>query len=235
VTLLALVGIVITVIVWTRISWVWGLVTGFLLVGGLGWRILASGAGAIVRRRNRGMDEFVEAWESRVGEMRFGQPDTYPPPGVYQAWREAYEREEISAGDYLDRLAERMKAPKAHALISGVFETVGRWEGEGEAHPEGVLVTGEHIWWESDVGGPEESREHREMSETILPWDQITSATLTGNGLDLRLAPPSMFVNVMLTDFDDQDPEPWLELVERNGITLERKTGPWSGRPAPPF
>lgn len=146
---LAVIGIVITIIVWTQVSWVWGLVTGFLLIGGLGWKILASVAGAIIGRRNPGTKEFTEAWESRVGEMRFGQPGTYPPPGAYQAWREAYEREGISAGAWLDRAAQRLNAPKAQGLVSGLFETVGRWEGVAEAHPEGVIIIGERIWWES--------------------------------------------------------------------------------------
>jgi hypothetical protein len=176
---LLLVGLVITIIVWTQVSWVWGLVTGFLLVGGLGWQMLASGAGLIARRRNPGVDEFTRAWEEKAGEMRFGQPGTYPPPGAYQAWREAHEREGISAGDWLDRAAAWMTAPKARGLVSGLFETIGQWEGVASAHPEGVLVSGEHVWFD---GG----QDRREPDDTVVPWDLFTGATLSTNRLELK-------------------------------------------------
>jgi hypothetical protein len=221
--LLAIIGIVITVIVWTQVSWVWGLVAGFFLIGGLGWKILASGAGAIIGRRNPGTKEFTEAWESRVGEMRFGQPATYPPPGAYQAWRAAHEREGISAGDWMDRAAQRVNAPKAQGLVSGLFETVGRWEGVAEAHPEGVFVIGERIWWEPETGDPENGQEQREPSDTVIRWDQIESATLTDRGLELKPITPSMIFLVKVTDFDDSGVEPWLRLVEDKGIPLQRK------------
>jgi hypothetical protein len=182
--------------------------------------MLASGVGLIARRRNPGVEEFTRAWEARVGEMRFGQPGTYPPAGAYQAWREAHESEGISAGDWLDRVVQRMNAPRARGLVSGLFETVGRWEGAATAHPEGVLVTGEHIWF--DAG-----RERREPDDTVVPWDLFKGATLTAGRLELKPeTPPSMIFMVTVTEFDERGAKPWVQLLEQNGVSVERKDMP---------
>lgn len=108
------------------------------------------------------------------------------------------------------------RAPRGHGLISGLDTPIGRWEGMAEAQDEGVLVTGEHIWWESWPGG-----EKREPAKTMIRWDQLERASWQQGRLQLKPNIPILF-SVVVSDFNDSGPEPWLEILEKNGIPLEQ-------------
>ncbi len=97
-------GVLVTIVVWTKLGVVWGIVAGFFLIGGVGWKLLLAIPGALVNAFSRGRSsQFVKAWEERAGEMEFGQPGTYPPGGLYQAWRRESKETGISAADWLER------------------------------------------------------------------------------------------------------------------------------------
>lgn len=116
--LMMLVGLVVTVAVWSRFGAVWGLLTGFLLMGGLGWKLLLAIPGGLMRLFSRGASqEFINAWEARAGEMEFGLPSTYPPPGLYQAWRADSKLSGISAGEWLDRLVEEAQQQRSRGAL----------------------------------------------------------------------------------------------------------------------
>ena len=83
---LMIIGVVLTIVVWSNFGPVWGLVAAFFLMGGLGWKLLYGLVGAVLPGRKE-KTEFVDAWEARAGKMEFGQPATHPPPGLYQAWQ----------------------------------------------------------------------------------------------------------------------------------------------------
>jgi len=82
---LMILGLVLTIVVWVNFGWVWGLVAGFFLVGGVGWKLLF-GLVALVSPNRKQKTEFVDAWEALAGEMQFGHSSTYPPPGLYEEW-----------------------------------------------------------------------------------------------------------------------------------------------------
>ena len=100
--LLMLIGVVLTVVVWSSFGPIWGVVTGLLFVGGFGWKVLFSVGGALAPNRE-GRQEFVEAWEARSGEMQFGRSRTYPPGGAYKRWMAEREGTGESAASWMDR------------------------------------------------------------------------------------------------------------------------------------
>ena len=99
---LMVIGLVITAVVWSNFGPVAGIVAGFLLIGGSGWKLIG---GLAVSAASPGSNEFISAWEARNGEMRKGEPTTYPPPGYYQAWRKANQTNGETASDWLKRMA----------------------------------------------------------------------------------------------------------------------------------
>jgi hypothetical protein len=48
--LLILIGLIVTVFVWSQFGWVWGLIAGFLLLGGAGWKFLFGLVGSLLGR-----------------------------------------------------------------------------------------------------------------------------------------------------------------------------------------
>jgi len=96
-----------------------GIAVGFLLVGGLGWKILGGGISlvrsSLTPTRRRKTDEFWSAWEARYGPVVRGLETTYPPPGVFPSWYRAWKRTGVSAADYLGYSASRdpIHAPRA--------------------------------------------------------------------------------------------------------------------------
>lgn len=103
--IIVFIGIVITVVVWQNVGPVWGLVAGFLFVGGLGWSILLGLTGLLLPGR-KDKQEFIAAWEARSGEMRFGRSSSYPPGGAYKRWVRDREQTRESAHAWMDRPME---------------------------------------------------------------------------------------------------------------------------------
>jgi hypothetical protein len=101
--ILMIVSVALAIYVWSHFGVLWGLLVAFLMIGGFGWKLLLGVPGLFVRIGSRGASsEFIKAWEARAGEMRFGESSTYPPPGLYQAWRLDCKASKISAADWLD-------------------------------------------------------------------------------------------------------------------------------------
>lgn len=147
------IGLMATIVVWSNYGPGWGLLTGFLMMGGLGWKLLAAAAGGAVGIARPDTKEFTAAWEERAGRMEFGVPQTYPPPGMYQAWRRDRRHTGESAGVWLDRvLQQAAEAATEPTLVRHV-----------DLYPDGKgatfelrVVGGEPKWrWSYDSGTPD--------------------------------------------------------------------------------
>jgi len=145
-----IVGLIVTVVIWSRFG-VWGgLLSAFLLMGGIGWKLVLAIPGGLVRLFSRGQSQdFIRAWEARAGEMEFGAPSTYPPPGLYQAWRADNKQSGIGAGEWLDRQV-RQAQPRAGHRVEGIrgkgayrgFRLGTQYEGVVYGTDEGLVVVG---------------------------------------------------------------------------------------------
>ena len=101
---IAAISIFVTVTVWSHFGPVWGLITGVLLIGGSGWKLLLVIPGLLANRGSGGArKEFIDAWEKRGGEIRVGHGETYPPAHLYPTWQTEREQTGESAADWLDR------------------------------------------------------------------------------------------------------------------------------------
>lgn len=145
-----LLGVVATAALWTRFGAVWGLLTGFLLIGGLGWKVLLAIPGGLMSIFSRGSREFIRAWEARAGEIRFGEHSTYPPPGLYQAWRTDNKLSGVSASKWLDRMADEAHqdtiSSTARVRGKGAYRgwmSATQYEGTVFGTDEGLVIDGE--------------------------------------------------------------------------------------------
>jgi hypothetical protein len=107
--LLLIGSIIVTAAVWSNAGPVWGLITGFLLIGGAGWKLLAGLVGLAIRPFRPGWGEFVRAWELRVGDPRRGGWDVPDNEVVamhraYAEWRQDKKQTDEWAGAWLDRM-----------------------------------------------------------------------------------------------------------------------------------
>jgi hypothetical protein len=103
-----IISLLITIFVWSHAGPVWGLLSGFLLIGGLGWKLAGRLVGLAVLPFRPGWIGFVNAWEQRIGdERRSGRdvPDAevLSMRSAYRSWRVARKESGESAGDWLDR------------------------------------------------------------------------------------------------------------------------------------
>lgn len=116
--LLIIVGFFLAVAAWS-VHPLLGIVVGFLFMGGAGWQVilglLGKTFGRLTKtgRRAYGPEgkAFIAAWEARRGEMEFGQPRTYPPPGAFQQWLRDHEQTGLSVEDWIDRALGRPYGP----------------------------------------------------------------------------------------------------------------------------
>lgn len=99
------ISVLVTVTVWSHFGPVWGLITGFLLIGGSGWKLLLVIPSLLASRSPGGNTrrEFFAAWEKRGGEVRVGHHETYPPAHLYPSWHTERQQTGESASDWLDR------------------------------------------------------------------------------------------------------------------------------------
>ena len=163
---LFIISVVVTVAVWSRFGPVWGLVTGFLLIGGTGWKLLLVIPGLLMAPFRPGWAQFVKAWEKRLGDERrsgFDVPDAevLTMREAYRAWRQNFEATRISAAGWLDERAEWferrgfLKPPQeGETKITSewrydiwAFDDRGEWSEFG-AHFAAVRT------FEFEVGGP---------------------------------------------------------------------------------
>ncbi len=106
--ILTVIGLVVAVWVGNRWGLVPGLIVGFLLVGGFGWKLIGGALNLVWVGVHPGAkkhtDAFWNAWEVRHGPVVRGVPSTYPPQGLFQAWHKEYKRSGMEPGPFLDRL-----------------------------------------------------------------------------------------------------------------------------------
>ena len=160
--LLMIAGVVITVVVWRNYGAVWGLVSAFFLLGGLGWKIIAAAIGGLLPGREEKM-RFIRAWEDRAGAMEFGRPQTYPPSGLYQEWRREAEGSGVSARHFLDERFGVSDGPPVFGY------------GGGATHP----TTGTTIqpWQSQEFAELRESLREPEEPRGGLSWGAIGRGT----------------------------------------------------------
>lgn len=176
VLILSIIGIALAIAAWNNVHPLVGLLVGFLFVGGLGWKLIAAAVGCVISLFRPDTTEFADAWEARLGRMEFGEPSTYPPPGLYQTWRRERRLTGESAGDWLNRKA--LEATEAATEPTLVRHVAFYDDGLGALF-ELRVVNGQARWrWRYHTGVPET------LDTTILT--QVTISDLeTELGLPL--------------------------------------------------
>lgn len=153
--IILIISVAVTAYVWSNAGPVWGLVTGFLLIGGAGWKLLTGFFGLALRPFRPGWGEFVRAWENKIGDPRRSGWDV-PDEEVlamhqgYRAWRRHRKQTDESANDWLDRMAREGRPKPEFSRHVPLYP-----DGKGatfEFHRE----NGEPKWsWTYDPGTPD--------------------------------------------------------------------------------
>ena len=100
-----IIGVILACKAWVAWGVIPGLLIGFLLTGGLGWRIIGGVPKFIwttfLMPGRKHSHCFMDAWERQYGPIRVGRQETYPPPGTFQAWYREFRRSGVDPAEWI--------------------------------------------------------------------------------------------------------------------------------------
>jgi hypothetical protein len=226
-TILMLTGVGATVYVWATFGPWWGLLAGFLAIGGLGFRVLALPVRLVLRILYPGWSEFVRAWEKCV-EPVTADTQAHVMRAGYRTWR----RDRSSTGD------------SAEEWLRGHRE---RFESEGQAERRAVSSAGRisgrgafrgstlSRQYEGEVFGTEEGLVVEGVSELsgeatlLVEWEHIKGVRRreAEDGAELLLDPlddiglASGLLFIEINGLTTSDEVKWLEFLKQHGVSSD--------------